>query len=92
MVNLYIHERREGDVAVLDLRGRIRISGGTLSFLDQATNRSVQGKSAAANSDAAPHVKNSYISLAAFMNIKIDQSRLLRDFERCSQACSHGLD
>ena len=30
MVNLYIHERREGDVAVLDLKGRIRISGGTL--------------------------------------------------------------
>ena len=25
MVNLYIHERREGDVAVLDLKGRIRI-------------------------------------------------------------------
>ena len=32
MVNLYIHERREGDVAVLDLRGRIRISGGTLAL------------------------------------------------------------
>lgn len=30
MVNLYIHERREGDVAVLDLKGRIRISGATL--------------------------------------------------------------
>ena len=30
MVNLYIHERREGDVVVLDLKGRIRISGGTL--------------------------------------------------------------
>ena len=27
MVNLYIHERREGDVAVLDLKGRIRING-----------------------------------------------------------------
>jgi len=25
VVNLYIHERREGDVAVLDLKGRIRI-------------------------------------------------------------------
>ena len=37
MVNLYIHERREGDVAVLDLNGRIRISGGTL-----ALHRSIQ--------------------------------------------------
>ena len=27
MVNLYIHERRERDVAVLDLKGRIRING-----------------------------------------------------------------
>src|SRR5215213_6486300 len=32
VVNLYIHERREGDVVVLDLRGRIRISGGTLAL------------------------------------------------------------
>jgi anti-anti-sigma factor len=32
VVNLYIHERREGDVAILDLRGRIRISGGTLAL------------------------------------------------------------
>ena len=32
MVNLYIHERREGDVAVLDLKGRIRINGGTLAL------------------------------------------------------------
>ena len=32
MVNLYIHERREGDVAVLDLKGRDRISGGTLAL------------------------------------------------------------
>lgn len=30
MVNLYINERREGEVTVLDLKGRIRISGGTL--------------------------------------------------------------
>ena len=30
MVNLYINQRREGDVIVLDLKGRIRISGGTL--------------------------------------------------------------
>ena len=32
VVNLYIHERREGDVAVLDLKGRIRMSGGTLAL------------------------------------------------------------
>ena len=32
MVNLYIHERREGDVTVLDLKGRIRMSGGTLAL------------------------------------------------------------
>jgi len=32
VVNLYIHEHREGDVAVLDLKGRFRISGGTLAL------------------------------------------------------------
>ena len=32
MVNLYINERREGDVAVLELKGRIRINGGTLAL------------------------------------------------------------
>ena len=32
MDNLSIHERREGDVAVLDLRGRIRMSGGALAL------------------------------------------------------------
>jgi anti-anti-sigma factor len=32
VVNLYIHERRDGDVAILDLKGRIRISGGTLAL------------------------------------------------------------
>ena len=37
VVNLYIHERHEGDVTVLDLKGRIRISGGTL-----ALHRSIQ--------------------------------------------------
>jgi anti-sigma B factor antagonist len=30
VVNLYIHERREGDVTILDLKGRIRINGGNL--------------------------------------------------------------
>jgi anti-sigma B factor antagonist len=32
VINLYIHERREGDLAILDLKGRIRISGGTLAL------------------------------------------------------------
>jgi anti-sigma B factor antagonist len=30
VVNLYINERRERDVTILDLKGRIRINGGTL--------------------------------------------------------------
>jgi anti-sigma B factor antagonist len=30
VVNLYINQRRAGDVIILDLKGRIRISGGTL--------------------------------------------------------------
>src|SRR6185437_1047688 len=63
-----------------------------LSFFDQASNRSVQRKRAAANSYAAPQVKHSYISLAAFMNIKIDHLSLLRDFEHCSQAFFSGRD
>lgn len=37
MVNLYIHERRERDVAVPDLKGRIRINGGT-----RALHRSIR--------------------------------------------------
>ena len=32
MVNLYINERRVGEVTILDLKGRIRISGGTLAL------------------------------------------------------------
>src|SRR5215216_2507863 len=32
LVTLYIHERRAGDLAILDLKGRIRISGGTLAL------------------------------------------------------------
>ncbi|HJU61786.1 MAG TPA: STAS domain-containing protein [Candidatus Binatia bacterium] len=32
MVNLYINERRVGDVTVLDLKGRVRIGGGTLAL------------------------------------------------------------
>jgi anti-sigma B factor antagonist len=30
VVNLYIHESRQGDVTVLDLKGRIRINGSNL--------------------------------------------------------------
>lgn len=32
MINLYINERRVGDVTVLDLKGRIRIGGGTVAL------------------------------------------------------------
>lgn len=32
MINLYINERRVGDVTVLDLKGRVRIGGATLAL------------------------------------------------------------
>ncbi|HEY7784684.1 MAG TPA: STAS domain-containing protein [Pyrinomonadaceae bacterium] len=32
MVNLYINERRAGDVTILDLKGRVRIGGGTVAL------------------------------------------------------------
>jgi anti-sigma B factor antagonist len=32
VINLYINERRIGDVTVLDLKGRVRISGGTVAL------------------------------------------------------------
>ena len=32
MINLYISERRVGDVTILDLKGRVRIIGGTLAL------------------------------------------------------------
>lgn len=32
MINLYINERRMGNVTVLDLKGRVRIGGGTVSL------------------------------------------------------------
>lgn len=32
MINLYINERRLGDVIVLDLKGRVRIGGGTVAL------------------------------------------------------------
>ncbi|HAF16064.1 MAG TPA: anti-sigma factor antagonist [Blastocatellia bacterium] len=32
MINLYINERRVGDVTILDLKGRIRVGGTTVSL------------------------------------------------------------
>lgn len=32
MINLYINERREGDVTVLDLKGRVRAGGTTVAL------------------------------------------------------------
>ena len=32
MINLYINERRVGEVTVLDMKGRIRLGGGTISL------------------------------------------------------------
>ena len=32
MINLYINERRAGDVTVLDLKGRLRVGGNAVAF------------------------------------------------------------
>ena len=32
MINLYINERRSGDVAILDLKGRLRVGGNTIAL------------------------------------------------------------
>ena len=32
MINLYINERRTGDVTILDLKGRLRVGGNTLAL------------------------------------------------------------
>ena len=32
MINLYINERRAGDVTILDLKGRLRVGGNTLAL------------------------------------------------------------
>jgi anti-sigma B factor antagonist len=32
MINLYINERRAGDVTILDLKGRLRVGGNMLAF------------------------------------------------------------
>ena len=32
MINLYLNQRREGDVSVLDLKGRLRVGGNTVAL------------------------------------------------------------
>lgn len=32
MINLYINERRVGDITVLDMKGRVRLGGGTIAL------------------------------------------------------------
>ena len=32
MINLYINQRREGEVVVLDLKGRVRVAGNTVAL------------------------------------------------------------
>ncbi|HEY2973930.1 MAG TPA: STAS domain-containing protein [Pyrinomonadaceae bacterium] len=32
MINLYINERRDGDVIILDLKGRLRVGGNTVAL------------------------------------------------------------
>ena len=32
MINLYINERRDGDVTILDLKGRLRVGGNTIAL------------------------------------------------------------
>lgn len=32
MINLYINERRDGDVTILDLKGRVRVGGTTVAL------------------------------------------------------------
>ena len=44
MVNLYINESRVGDVAVLDLKGRIRVSGANLVLLRSIRCLADEGK------------------------------------------------
>lgn len=44
MFNLYINERRIGDVAVLDLKGRIRITGRTRGLRESIRRLVAEGK------------------------------------------------
>ena len=44
MINLYINQRREGNVTVLDLKGRVRISGGTVALHKAIRSLAEEGK------------------------------------------------
>ena len=44
MINLLINERRMGDVTVLDLKGRVRISGGTVALHKSIRSLLAEGK------------------------------------------------
>jgi anti-sigma B factor antagonist len=44
VINLYINERRMGNVTVLDLKGRVRIGGGTVSLHKSIRTLVAEGK------------------------------------------------
>ncbi len=44
MINLYINERRIGNVSVLDLKGRVRISGPNLALHRSIRTLAEEGK------------------------------------------------
>ena len=44
MINLYINQRRSGDVTVLDLKGRVRIGGGTVALHKSIRSLVEEGK------------------------------------------------
>lgn len=44
MINLYINQRRVGDVTVLDMKGRVRIGGGTVALHKAIRSLAEEGK------------------------------------------------
>jgi anti-sigma B factor antagonist len=44
VINLYINQRREGDVTVLDLKGRVRVGGGTVALHKSIRTLVAEGK------------------------------------------------
>ena len=44
MINLYINERRSGDVSILDLKGRLRIGGNTLALHRSVRSLALENK------------------------------------------------
>lgn len=44
MINLYINQRRERDVTVLDMKGRMRIGGGTVALHKAISSLVEEGK------------------------------------------------